>query len=111
MTGLAVLVLAATTTGTWTAAHADAARNPFVRPDIKQATAGTGTAAQREPRVAAPRFKLRATVVAGASSVANLDGNVIGVGETLDGYSLVDVQRETVVVEKSGRQFTLRVVR
>ncbi len=108
---LAVLVLAATVGGAWNATHADALRNPFVRPDIERAAAVNATGVQRVPQVAAPKFKLRATVVAGAASVANLDGNIIAIGESLDGYSLVNVDRESIVVEKSGRKFTLRVVR
>lgn len=87
-------------------------RNPFARPtDAKSAAAAREPRIPRTARVAAPKFSVSATVVAGENSVANLDGVVVVLGETLDGYRLAEVHRDKIVLEKSGQHFTLRVGR
>jgi hypothetical protein len=45
---------------------------------------------------------LRATLVSGAGSVADVDGVVLRVGEAVDGHRLVEVRERAAVFEKGG---------
>jgi hypothetical protein len=51
--------------------------------------------------------KLTAVVVAGADSVANIDGTIIRVGETIDGYRLLRVQEGAAVFTRNDQQVVL----
>ena len=44
--------------------------------------------------------ELRATMVAGQASMANVDGVLVTLGEQLDGFTLVEVHERSAVFEK-----------
>jgi len=72
--------------------------NPFVKPVNIEDTPSDKRAAK--PPAAA--MQLRATVVAGSRSQANIGGVIIGLGEDVDGYRLTEVHARRVVLERDG---------
>jgi hypothetical protein len=85
--------------------------DPFVRPAIggfgpprNPAAAAPRPAAPGEPR---PRFQLNAVLAAGSNSIANVDGVMVRVGESVQGYRLVAVQDRSAVFEKNNARHTL----
>lgn len=79
--------------------------NPFARPALE----GPGTAGEGLPAAAAGPPRLRATLVAGANSVAVLDGAVLRIGEQAFGYRLVAVRTWEAVFERGGDEIVLSV--
>lgn len=47
-------------------------------------------------------LELRATVIAGSRSQANIGGVIIGLGEDINGYRLAEVHARSVVLEQNG---------
>lgn len=95
-----------------TLAYGQTTRNPFAKPDIAKPVASlVQTERRRIAKVPEPTFKLQATVVAGDNSFANLDGTILGLNEVIDGYQIVKIHRESIVVVKSGQTFTVRTGR
>ena len=78
--------------------------DPFVRPGsaaaVPTTTAGTD---------AAWRPQLRAVVVAGPKSSALVDGQVLELGDELDGYRLIQVLPDKAIFRKKGRRVELSV--
>lgn len=77
--------------------------NPFVRPDAVPAAPDAGPAS----RSGAPL--LRATLVAGARSIVDLNGKLLAIGEEVDGYRLLEVRAWEAVFEYRGRRVTIEV--
>lgn len=72
--------------------------NPFINP---------GNIADAQSNMAADKRKatdmeLRATVVAGSRSQANIGGVIVGLGEGVNGYRLTEVHARSVVLEQNG---------
>ena len=87
--------------------------DPFVRPAVGQVP-GTGSSAATPGRVKAaaegkPKLNLQAVLVAGSHSIANVDGVMLRVGESINGYRLLEVQHRSAVFEKNGAKFTLGI--
>ena len=83
--------------------------NPFVRPDLEPEDDGGGAGG-----VAASahwRPVLRATLVSGQRSLANLGGVVLGLGDEAHGYRLTEVRAWEAVFEKGGATVVLPVER
>lgn len=98
--------------GCTSVAYAQITRNPFAKPEIEKPIASLSqTEKRRVTKIAEPTFKLQATVVAGDNSFANLDGTILGLNETIDGFQIVKINRESIVVVKSGQSFTIRTGR
>lgn len=87
--------------------------DPFVRPTARAAASAassasaaiyTGSTAAVEPAPWQP--VLRGVVLAGSASMVNVDGSVVGLGESIDGWRLVRVEdgRATFV---NGRRQTI----
>jgi hypothetical protein len=72
------------------------ANNPFKRP------ASAALERQAQEAAAAPAWKptLRALVAAGNSSLANVDGTIVALGEKIEGYRLVQVSEHEVVFQR-----------
>lgn len=96
--------------------------DPFViSPEIELAYRALAPAerakskAARPARPAAPRpsppppLNLAATVVDGTEKVAILNGRVVGVGERIDGYELVDVAARWAKLRRDGREYVVRM--
>ena len=73
--------------------------NPFLQP--AQLSAGdAGARQQADPRAGV--LELRATMVAGRHSQANIGGVIIGLGGEVNGYRLVEVFQRHVVLDRDG---------
>ena len=87
--------------------------DPFVRPAVglvpgnapSAVTAGRGKAAPEGK----PKLNLQAVLVAGSHSIANVDGVMVRVGESINGYRLLEVEHRSAVFEKNGAKFTLGI--
>jgi len=59
------------------------------------------------PRISTWNPKLRATMVAGKNSMANVDGAIIKVGEKIQGYTLLEVRMRTAIFTRDGNSIEL----
>ncbi|MDH3527310.1 MAG: hypothetical protein OEN52_09265 [Gammaproteobacteria bacterium] len=80
--------------------------NPFERPAVQEKQANE---VLNSRQAAAATLQLRATMVAGANSLANIGGMIVGIGQEIDGYQLINVQERRVVLSKNGTTKTLSV--
>lgn len=80
--------------------------NPFERPIVQEKPATVAAKAQQSAALA---LQLRATMLAGADSLANISGMIIGIGEEIEGYRLVTVRERDVILSKNGTTRTLSV--
>ncbi len=80
--------------------------NPFEQPAVQQKQSNE---VQNNRHPAASALQLRATMVAGADSLANISGMIIGIGQEVDGYQLVSVRERNVILSKNGTTKTLSV--
>ena len=80
-------------------------RNPFARPTVAALqSAAAPRAANAAPAAA---LELRAVMVAGSASMVNVAGRIIGLGEEVDGHTLVEVSETTAVFTKDGQTVEL----
>ena len=104
---LGALLAALLSTGGATASdsqHPELRFNPFSRPDL------TNRASAGAPRASAAWAPvLRATLVAGPDSMANLGGIVLRRGQAAHGYRLIGVKRWEAIFRKDGRTVVLQV--
>lgn len=77
-------------------------RDPFVRPQTESLV--RATPAPIEP---GPTFTLRALLVAGDASLANVDGTILALGDELDGYRLISVTQEETLFEKGSKRYRI----
>ena len=80
-------------------------KNPFAHPLAESSQPVVG-AADAAPEATAP-LELRGTMLAGAGSLANIGGLILGIGQEVDGYRIVSIDERQVVIEKNGEQRTL----
>ena len=80
--------------------------NPFLKP-VSPDTGQTAGKQDDDKRVA--EMELRATMVAGEHSQANIGGVVIGLGEEINGYQLIEVHPRHVVVDRDGTAKEIRI--
>ena len=81
--------------------------DPFERPEL---LSRPPPAVLENTEPAAPPMwqpRLRAVMVAGRASVANVEGQLVGIGEELDGHRLVEVTERRAVFEKDGTLYEL----
>lgn len=79
--------------------------NPFDRPDfVAKLTHGAEGA-----QLSGWPYVLHATLRAGALSLANVDGRLIGVGEEYEGYRLIRVGEGDATFQKDGLRVTVTV--
>ena len=77
--------------------------DPFRRPGGTQLAPVAGDASA--PVEWQPR--LRGVLLSGAASLANVDGQMVAIGEKIDGHRLLSVTEYQAVFEKDGRRVTL----
>lgn len=77
------------------AADAAPLRDPFLRP------AAARVPVPGEVPQAAPR--LRAVVLNAGRSLANIDGNIVAVGEQFSGYTVQRIDTRGVLIARAGR--------
>ena len=80
-------------------------RDPFVR--RVPASAPLDAAAPAPAPVPATPPRLRAVVLNGAHSLANLDGNVVATGERVAGYTVLRIDARGVLLGHAGSQHLL----
>ena len=84
--------------------------NPFKQPDLSMPKKDTATEkAEVEPETRAPDPVLRATLTLGPASLADIDGDIIGIGEEVNGYRLLAVNEGSAVFSKDGKRLELSV--
>ena len=80
--------------------------NPFERPVMKdKSEVNQNTSAQ----AALPSLTLRGTMAAGPDSLADIGGEILGIGQQINGYTLLAVHPRHVVLEKNEIQKTLSI--
>ena len=80
--------------------------NPFLRPvepDKPQPVA------ENNQTQVVVEMELRATMVAGERSQANIGGKVIGLGEEINGYQLIEVHPLHVVIDRDGQSREIQI--
>jgi hypothetical protein len=82
--------------------------DPFQRPVIPQTSvAETEVSKPAAKQVWAP--KLTATLRAGRNSMANVNGKIIKLGETINGYRLIEVDERSAVFLKNKQRTHLTI--
>lgn len=76
-------------------------RDPFVRPAPPPAPAAALAA---EPAPEPPPLHLRAVILNGARSVANIDGDIVGAGDQARDYTVVRIDANGVLVTRAGKR-------
>ena len=76
-------------------------RDPFVRPAPPPAPAA---ALPAEPAPEPPPLHLRAVILNGTRSVANIDGDIVGAGEQARDYTVVRIDADGVLVTRAGKR-------
>ena len=98
------------------AAHAQAPtlkHDPFVRPVLGGFRPAEGAPVARARTPALPPedpkriLNLHAVMVAGPASIANVNGVMVRVGESVQGYRLLEVHDRAAVFEKNNLRVTL----
>ena len=80
--------------------------NPFERPLMTDKSKPDQTA---PVQAALASMTLRATMAAGPDSLANIGGEILGIGQQINGYTLLAVHPRHVVLEKNETQKTLSI--
>ena len=83
--------------------------NPFERPLVTSSK-------DDEPEVAVEEtpqtsMELRGTMAAGKNSLANIGGEILAIGQEINGYRLVAIHQRHVVLQKNEFQRTLLIDR
>lgn len=77
--------------------------NPFERPVLSDSDADQHMIA-KEP---AAEMALLGTMAAGHNSLANIGGEILAIGETVNGYTIVSIEEHYVVLQKDDNKTTL----
>ena len=80
--------------------------NPFARAVEAKAQESLPESAVQEVFVP---FVLRGTMVAGQQSLANISGEIVSLGDEINGYKLVGIQQREIVLLKNNERRVLSV--
>lgn len=88
--------------------HAQAAdlrllRDPFTRPAVPVPAALAAAAAAAEVAPPAP-LHLRAVILHGAGSLANIDGDIVAIGDQARDYKVLRIDARGVLVTRAGKE-------
>lgn len=86
-------------------------RNPFKFAPAPEVALRQEKAPPKAKQVLPPRFVLRATLAAGDHSVANIDGRMVAIGESVDGFVLQSVTHAAATFTKEGKTFVVKLAR
>ena len=81
--------------------------NPFLRPIPEEVNSGNSNSTANKTSIGSMR--LRGIMRANSNSVANIDGEIISVGQQIQGYTLISVQQRHIVLDRNGTQVTLSI--
>ena len=79
--------------------------NPFARPIALTATNGIAPLEQFD----SPPPRLLATMVSNTQRLANVEGHIVEVGDSIRGYVLTQVFGDSATFESGGEEVTVRV--
>jgi hypothetical protein len=83
--------------------------DPFQRPVIPQQQSIVETEASKPSAHELWAPKLTATLRAGRNSMADVNGKIIKLGETIDGYKLIEVDERSAVFIKNKKRTQLTI--
>ena len=88
--------------------------NPFgyaeaEEPAVSERRSAGKTEGTPKPVVKPWKPVLLATIVAGEKSVANVAGKLVKIGQKVDGYKLLSVNRKSATFERSGHRYVLKL--
>jgi hypothetical protein len=81
--------------------------NPFLRPTLEVINSGSSNSTVNKAPVGSMR--LRGIMRANSNSVANIDGEIISIGQQIQGYTLITVQQRHIVLDRNGMLITLSI--
>jgi hypothetical protein len=87
-----------------TAAPERPLRDPFVRPAPPVSAAAVAAAAAASEAAVPPPLRLRAVILNGARSVANIDGDIVAAGERMRDYTVLRIDAQGVLVDRAGKR-------
>lgn len=100
---LLTLLAVATVSGT----RADDTPPPLLRHDPFRRPAPASAPLAPGPTLPPWQPTLRGVLLAGSGALANVDGQLVGIGERIEGHRLVSVTEHQAVFEKDGRRIVL----
>lgn len=110
-----MLVLFLVCSHSWANHSVKIMHNPFEYADEKKSVQSRKSGYKNKANtVVKPRPwrpKLVATIAAGDHSMANVAGKIVKVGQRIDGYTLISVDRKTATFEKSGSRYVLKMAK
>ena len=84
--------------------------NPFSRPDIlKPKPAVQQTSRQAEPLLQQVDLELTVTLVSESGPMVVVDGELLGIGESIKGFELISVTEGGAVFARQGKKYSLTV--
>lgn len=83
--------------------------DPFQKPAIQEKKPIEQQASEATEKQVVQPPNLIATMLAGRNSMANVDGKIIKLGETINGYKLVQVESRKVVFVKNRKYIYLSI--
>lgn len=83
-------------------------RDPFARP-VPPPPPITADAAAAAEIAEAPPLRLRAVILNGAHSLANIDGDIVGAGDQARGYTVLRIDANGVLVTRAGKRQLLTI--
>ena len=89
-------------------AYAELKRNPFEKPkniQLQSIQKDTKSIVKESPS----ELVLKGTLTAGDHSIANVNGNLLAVGEAIEGYTLVEVSVGSAVLLRDNEKLMLEV--
>ena len=85
----------------------DLMHNPFKQPDVE--ALDLNVIDDRDSKeTGKPEFKLKGVIIS-RKPMANIDGEVLAVGDELDGYQLVEIKNEAAVFLRKGQRFVVNL--
>lgn len=83
--------------------------DPFNRPDLETLPKPIAVKIEEEKLPDVWEARLYATIRSGSNSLANVNGNIIAIGESIEGYRLVEVHERIAVFMKKGKRYILNL--
>jgi hypothetical protein len=106
-----VLLIVVCPFGVWGGEYYQAIRvlhDPFQKPNIPQKSI-VGPEAEKAPSQQSWSPQLKATLRAGRNSMANVNGKIIKLGETINGYRLIGVGERSAILVKNKQRLQLTI--
>ncbi len=81
--------------------------DPFNRPDFETLPKPIEAKIEKPKQPEVWDARLFATMRSGQHSLANVNGNIIAIGESIDGYRLIEVHERIAVFMNDGKRYEL----